>query len=89
LQSFNHLVGGNEQIVGHGQAERLGSFQIDCQFEFRRLEHRQCWLAMRLTPRSTWDRYTPKVASRLTRPGEDLGDAKTFDEEPDGPTPAA
>jgi hypothetical protein len=37
---FDHLVGAGEQFIGHGQAERLGSFEIDEQLEFARLLHR-------------------------------------------------
>jgi hypothetical protein len=38
---------------------------------------------LRLTPRSTWDRYTPKVVSRLPKPWE-LGGNPPPDDKPDG-----
>lgn len=38
---FNHLVGTGEQSLWHREAERLGGFGIDDQFEIRRLKHRQ------------------------------------------------
>ena len=31
---FDHLVGGHEQFVWHGEPKRLGGREIDCQFEF-------------------------------------------------------
>src|SRR5262245_7510290 len=39
--SFDHLVGGNEQFVWHGKAERSGGLVIDDQLEFARLHYRQ------------------------------------------------
>jgi hypothetical protein len=36
----DHLVGGGQQRLRHGQAERLGGFQIDHQFELCRLNNR-------------------------------------------------
>src|SRR5947209_9790585 len=38
---FNHLVGTGEQRRWHHEAERLGGFGIDDQFEVRRLQYRQ------------------------------------------------
>jgi hypothetical protein len=38
---LDHLVGGGEQLIGHGDAERPGGLVIDDQLEFRRLHHRQ------------------------------------------------
>ena len=38
---FDHLVGEREQLVGNGQAERLGGLEVDHQFEFCWLQHRQ------------------------------------------------
>src|SRR5256714_11484426 len=38
---FNDLVGALQQRLRHGQAERLGGFQIDDQLEARRLLDRQ------------------------------------------------
>jgi hypothetical protein len=38
---FDHLVGGNEQRLRHGQTERLGGLQVDYQFKFGRLLNRQ------------------------------------------------
>src|SRR5262249_40774289 len=35
--SFNHLVGDGEQAVRHGEPERLGSLEIDREFELGRL----------------------------------------------------
>src|SRR4051794_31050836 len=37
--SFNHLVGAGEQCCRHGEAKGHGSFEIDHQFETRRLHH--------------------------------------------------
>src|SRR5262249_3024649 len=43
--SFDHLVGGGEQLVRHGEAERLRRLEIDRQLEFHSLLHRQIgWL---------------------------------------------
>src|SRR5262245_28234574 len=43
--SFDHLVGGGEQLVRHGEAERLRRLEIDRQLEFHSLLHRQVgWL---------------------------------------------
>ena len=39
--SFNNFVSSVEQGEGHGDAERLRSFQIDDQFHRSRLLHRQ------------------------------------------------
>src|SRR5262249_12735364 len=39
--SFDHLVGGHEQPVRHGEAEHPGSLVIDDQFKFSRLHDRQ------------------------------------------------
>jgi hypothetical protein len=39
--SFDHLVGEREQIIGDHDAERLGGFEIDDEFEFRGLNNRQ------------------------------------------------
>ena len=39
--SFDHLVGAAEKRWRHAEAERLGGFQIDDQFEFGRLHYRQ------------------------------------------------
>ena len=45
---LDHLVSGHLQRQGQVQAECLGGFEIDDEFEFRRLLHRQVrWL---LTP---------------------------------------
>ena len=38
---LDHLVGGGEQLIGHGDAERPGGLVVDDQLEFRRLHHRQ------------------------------------------------
>src|SRR5262245_61298953 len=43
--SFNHLVGGDEQLVGHSEAQHPGSLVIDDQLELARLHDRQLrWL---------------------------------------------
>ena len=39
--SFDHLVGGYQQLVRHGQAQPLGYTKIDDHFEFGRLHDRQ------------------------------------------------
>src|SRR5215831_1801574 len=39
--SLDHLVGEQQERFGDREAERLGSLEIDPQFEFRRLDHRQ------------------------------------------------
>src|SRR5215471_3227540 len=41
MTSFNHLVGGNEQLVWRGEAEHPGGLVVNDQFEFRRLHDRQ------------------------------------------------
>src|SRR5262249_40741972 len=38
---FDHLVGSDQQLVRHGEAESLGRIEIDHQLELRRLHHRQ------------------------------------------------
>jgi hypothetical protein len=38
---FDHLVGAAEQRGWHGEAKRLGRFEIDNEFDFRRLLHRE------------------------------------------------
>src|SRR5215831_12171213 len=39
--SFDHLVGGDQQLVRYGEAEHPGSRGIDDQFELARLHNRQ------------------------------------------------
>src|SRR5262249_38919864 len=39
--SLDHLVGGNEQLVWHGEAEHPGGLVVNDQFESRRLHDRQ------------------------------------------------
>src|SRR6266446_8352862 len=41
LPSFDHLVGGDEQFIRHGEAERPGDLMVDNQLELRRLHDRQ------------------------------------------------
>src|SRR5262249_57897718 len=41
LPSLDHLVGGNEQLVRHGEPEHPGCLVIDHQLELARLHHRQ------------------------------------------------
>src|SRR4029077_6664083 len=41
LRSLDHLVGGREQRRWHGQAEHLGSLEIDNQLVFGRRLHRK------------------------------------------------
>ena len=38
---FDHLVGAAEQRPRNGEAERLCGLEVDDQFDFRRLHHRQ------------------------------------------------
>src|SRR5262245_33927802 len=38
---FDHLVGGNEQLVGHSETEHPGGLVVDDQFELARLHNRQ------------------------------------------------
>jgi hypothetical protein len=38
--SFDHLVGECKQLVRHVETERLSGFEIDHEFEFRRLDNR-------------------------------------------------
>ena len=33
--SFDHLVGGGEQFIGHGEAERLRGLEVDHELECR------------------------------------------------------
>src|SRR5262249_29120106 len=39
--SFDHLVGGDEQLVGHSETEHPGCLVVDDQFELARLHDRQ------------------------------------------------
>src|SRR5207244_3425052 len=39
--SLDHLVGGDEQFIRHGEAERPGDLMVDNQLELRRLHDRQ------------------------------------------------
>jgi hypothetical protein len=39
--SLDHLVGEREQLIGNGQAERLGGLEVDRQFVFGRRLHRK------------------------------------------------
>ena len=39
--SFDHLVGGNEQLVRQGEAEHPGGPNVDDQLKLVRLHHRQ------------------------------------------------
>ena len=41
FKSFDHYVGGYEQLIGHGEAEHSRSLSVDDQFEFARLQDRQ------------------------------------------------
>jgi len=36
---FDHLVSSHKQLVGHGEAERVGSLEVDHQLEFARPDH--------------------------------------------------
>jgi hypothetical protein len=48
MRLFDHLVGGGKQRRRHGEAERLGSFEVDHQLELcRRLNRKLIWF---LTP---------------------------------------
>src|SRR5262249_46318869 len=38
---FNHLVGGNEQLIRHGEVEHPGGLGVDDQLELRGLDHWQ------------------------------------------------
>jgi uncharacterized protein YchJ len=38
---LNYLVGGDEQLVGHSEAEHPGGLAVDDQFELARLHNRQ------------------------------------------------
>ena len=39
--SLDHLVGRGQQCLWDGEAERLGSLEVDDEFEFRRKLHRE------------------------------------------------
>jgi len=38
---FDHLVSKHKQFIRHGEAERLRALEVDDQFQFHRLLHRQ------------------------------------------------
>jgi hypothetical protein len=39
--SFDHLIGGCEQPIRHGEVERFGGLEVDDQFELDRILNRQ------------------------------------------------
>ena len=41
VSSLDHLVGGDEQLIGHGEAEHPGGLVVDDQLELGRLHNRQ------------------------------------------------
>ena|SRR5947207_4305616 len=46
VRLFDHFVGGGEQLVRDGQAERLGGLQINDQLELgRQLDRQICWFS--------------------------------------------
>src|SRR5262249_52956089 len=57
--SFDHLVGGDEQLIRHGKAEHPRGLMVDDQLKFGRLQDGQiCWLR---APKDT-----PGVGAGLT-----------------------
>jgi hypothetical protein len=53
LASFDHLVGEREQLVGDGQAERLGGLEVYHQLVLGRRLHREIGRLFALRMRST------------------------------------
>src|SRR5262249_60934541 len=63
-QSFDHLVGADQQSSWHTKAECLGGLEIDEQLDFRRLLHRQLGRFVALeNPASVDARLTVRVCN--------------------------
>ena len=70
IRLFDHLVGANEQRDRHGDAERLGSLQVDNEIVFGRKLHRQLARILALEDAINVSRRLPVLVSYIRPVGD-------------------